>query len=92
LVTSAPIVGQAWRDGSRQVSLARLLKMVNVVPTDQAAAMRAGELLANAAMSDVVDALIVGLAVPGDQILTSDPGDLVALVQALGIPAKVITI
>jgi hypothetical protein len=36
----------------------------------------ASELLAATGTADVVDALLAVLAVPGDQLLTSDPDDL----------------
>ena len=49
-------------------------------------ARAAGELLAAAGTADVVDALLVLLAVPGDQLLTGDPDDLTALVGERGIP------
>lgn len=76
LVTSAPVVGQAWRGGSRQARLARLLKMVDVRVTVVADARAAGALLAQARTPDVVDALLTLVALPGDQILTRDPDDV----------------
>lgn len=82
LVTSAPVVGQAWRDGARQARLARWLPMVDVRAVDGVDARAAGELLARRGGADVVDALLVGLAGPGDQILTSDPDDVRSLIGA----------
>lgn len=76
LVTVAPAVAQAWRGGSRQARLARWLPMVEVRVTELADAKAAGELLAASATSDAVDALVALAALPGDQVLTSDPGDL----------------
>ncbi|MGH8965543.1 MAG: hypothetical protein ACRDXB_09490, partial [Actinomycetes bacterium] len=70
LVTTAPVVGQAWRGTARQARLARMVAMVDVRPAGLPEAKAAGELLAAAGTSDVVDALLALLAVPGDQVLT----------------------
>lgn len=90
LVTSAPVVGQVWRDGRRQALLAALIPAVDVVAPDVDAAKRAGELLARSRTRDVVDALLVVLARDGDTILTSDPRDIGALVAAASVRASVI--
>lgn len=92
LVTSAPVVGQAWRDGSRQARLSRLLKMVDVRVTGVADARAAGALLAQARTADVVDALLALVALPGDQILTSDPEDIRHLVDQRALPVTVVPI
>jgi predicted membrane GTPase involved in stress response len=90
LVTTAPVVGQAWRGGSRQARLARLLGAVGVRPAALPNSREAGELLAVAGTSDVVDALVAGLALPGDQILTNDPDDIRRLVEARGLSVIVV--
>lgn len=82
VLTSAPIVGQVWRDGRRQALLGRLVEATNVVAPDAGAAKRAGELLARTRGKDIVDALLAELARDGDTLATSDPGDLGALVAA----------
>ena len=92
LVTSAPVVGQAWRNGARQARLARSLSMIDAVPIDQEGAQRAGELLGRAGLADVVDALLVGVAVPGDRVLTSDPADIRLLAQTRGIDVTVVVV
>ena len=92
LVTTAPVLGQAWRDGARQALLARSLPMIDVRPVDVDQAKSAGELLASASTSDVVDALVAQLAMPADQILTSDPDDLNQLIAARGVAAIVIPV
>ena len=43
-------------------------------------------------MKLLLDALLAQLALPGDQILTSDPGDLANLLQTRNITATIITI
>ncbi len=87
LITVAPVVGQAWRDGARQARLARALAMTSVVPTTLADGRAAGELLRATGGGDVVDAVVALQARPGDQVLTSDPDDLRALLDARGVPA-----
>jgi hypothetical protein len=89
ITTTAPVVGQAWRDGRRQALLATLLRAVHVRAPDLAAARQAGELLARARRDDIVDALLARLARNGDTVLTSDVGDLSALLAAAGTNATV---
>jgi predicted nucleic acid-binding protein len=89
IATPSPVIGQVWRDGRRQALLSVLLPAVLVIAPDTAAARRAGELLARSKRTDVVDALVAGLARDGDTILTSDVGDLRALVAAANTRAAV---
>ncbi len=91
-ITVAPAVTQAWRDGSRQALLARTLQFVDVRPVDDRVAREAGVLLGKAGMSDAVDALVALLAMPGDQVMTSDVDDLSELLQARGIKADVVRV
>lgn len=92
LLTPAPVVTQVWRDGARQARLARLLPAMEVRPIALPQAKAAGELLATAGTSDAVDALVAAVARPGDQILTSDPGDLEQLATALAFPVTVVPV
>lgn len=92
LVSTAPVIAQAWRNGARQAQLARALPMIDVRPVTIEVAKTAGELLASADTSDVVDAFLAQLALPGDQILTSDPGDLADLLAARDIRATIVTV
>jgi hypothetical protein len=92
LVTVAPAVAQAWRGGTRQVQLARSLPMIDVRVTGLPEAKAAGELLAGSGRCDAVDALVTMAAVPGDQLLTSDPDDLGALVAERAIPITVVRV
>lgn len=92
LVTTAPAVAQAWRDGARQARLARALAMVDARPVALHDAKEAGELLGRAGHSDVVDALVALCALPGDQLLTSDPGDLVPLLRAREVDVTVVRV
>jgi hypothetical protein len=92
-VTSGGVVAQVWRGGQgRQVQVARLLAGVDVTPVDDALGRRAGQLLARSGGSDAIDATVVCLAGDGDDILTSDLGDLRALAEAAGIHVELIPI
>ncbi len=92
LVTSAPVLGQTWRDGARQSRLARALAMIDVRAVGVDDAKEAGTLLGRTRSSDVVDALVALLAVPGDQILTSDVDDLRPLVETRDVSATVVRV
>lgn len=92
LLTTAPVVAQVWRNGARQVNLARALAMIDVVTMDLDAARSAGALLRVAGGSDVVDASVALLARPGDQIVTSDPDDLDVLVKARPVAVAVVRV
>jgi hypothetical protein len=92
-VTSGGVVAQVWRGGSgRQVQVARLLAGTEVTPVDESLGRRAGVLLARSGTSDAIDATVVCLAADGDDILTSDPGDLHALAQAAEIHVDLIPV
>ena len=80
-VTSGGVVAQIWRGGSRQALVARLLAATEIVPIDDRLGRRAGVLLGRSGMTDAVDASVICLAADGDDILTSDPGDLRVLAE-----------
>jgi predicted nucleic acid-binding protein len=73
------VVGQAWRDGRIQVTLARFLRIgeVEIIPFDEQLAHACGELCGATESADIIDASVVILARQrGDRIVTSDPRDL----------------
>jgi hypothetical protein len=75
----AGVLAQAFRDGSRQVSLTRLLKspQTSVVALDHVLARVIGVLLGARGLNDVVDASVVVCARRYRQpAVTSDPDDL----------------
>jgi hypothetical protein len=92
LITTSPVVAQVWRDGRRQALMARLVAATRIEGADAGAARRAGELLARAKTTEVVDALLVELVRAGDSILTSDPGDVARLLAAARKAATVIAV
>lgn len=75
----AGVVGQAWRNGRVQVTLARFLRSdeVEIVPLDEQLARACGELCGATHSPDVVDASVVILARQRRHpIVTSNPHDL----------------
>jgi predicted nucleic acid-binding protein len=73
------VVGQSWRNGRVQVTLARFLRSeeVEIVPLDDQLARSCGELCGAAGASDVIDASVAIVARERqDLIVTSDPDDI----------------
>ena len=92
-LTNGGVVGQVWRGGSgKQAPVARLLAGVEVAPLDDLLGRRAGTVLARSGGSDAIDAAVICLARDGDDILTSDPGDLRDLAQAAGLHVELIPV
>ena len=83
-VTHAGVLGQVWRGGPRQARLSQALAGIDVRALDEALGRAAGELLAAADRSDVIDAAVVLLSEDGDDIVTSDTHDFEVLVSASG--------
>ena len=72
-------LAQAWR-GSRSARLAQLLEACEIDPLDETLAKRSGELCARTRTRDVIGASVVVTAtLRGDDILTTDPSELKAL-------------
>ena len=85
LRTNGAVVAQIWRSpGGRQAVLARLLSSADVRPVDLRMGQEAGLLLGRAGRGDAVDATVVASAAAGDRVVTSDAGDIRALVAASG--------
>ena len=79
LFVPAGVVAQAWRDGSRQTRLARLLgsPVCEVVVLDDRGARAAGQLCGVYGCTDVVDASVaVAARERRARVITSDPDDL----------------
>lgn len=80
------VLAQAWRGGP-QAQLSRLLAGCDLRAFTEAHARECGSLLARTSSSDIVDASAVIVARErGQDVLTSDPDDLVPLSAALGRP------
>lgn len=92
-VTNGGVLAQVWRGGhGRQAPVARLLAGVEVTPIGDRLGRRAGMLLARTGAADAIDAAVVCLAADGDDILTSDPGDLRILAEAAEIHVELIPV
>lgn len=79
LRTSSAVVAQAWRGGSRQARLAKLLASgtLDERPLDPPAGRRVGVLAARTGASDVVGGHVASLALGRPaRVVTSDPDDL----------------
>ncbi|MGH2598786.1 MAG: hypothetical protein ACRDTE_16650 [Pseudonocardiaceae bacterium] len=84
-VVPAPVLAQAWRGGSRQALLARLLAGCEIEDMTEDAARAVGRLLGAAAHDDLVDAAVVESAARRtDSIVTSDLGHIERLVTECG--------
>ena len=86
----AGVVGQVWRDGRRQVLLARLLgsSHVSIEPLDDERARAAGQLCGVTRTADVVDASVVLCARKNRHVvMTSDVRDLKRLDPTLRLVA-----
>jgi hypothetical protein len=80
----APVLAEAWRGGSRQASLARLLAMCDVEPLTEAMARAVGELVGRTGHKDIIDVTVIEAARRrGDSIVTSDPHDLRQIAESI---------
>jgi len=92
-LTNGGVVAQVWRGGhGRQGRVAKLLAGIDVAALDSKLGERAGMLLARTGGSDAIDAAVVCLARDGDDILTSDPADLLRLAHAAGTHVELIPV
>jgi hypothetical protein len=92
-LTNGGVVAQVWRGGhGKQALLAQLLASTEIAPVDDRLGKLAGMLLAWTGGSDAIDASVVCLARDGDDILTSDPGDLQDLARASGSHVELIPV
>lgn len=82
ITVPAPVFAQAWRGSNPMID--RLLPACVIEPMSEAIARSIGRLLAEAGTGDVIDAMVVlGASDRDDAVLTSDPDDLIRLVEAL---------
>ena len=96
VLVPAGVIGQAWRNPSRQAQLSRMLKRCEEVVLDGSAARASGQLCGKAGTADVIDAsvaLAVADALNTDSdvvLLTSDTRDLGILLATLSVGARVV--
>ena len=92
-LTNGGVVAQVWRGGhGKQALLAQLLASTEIAPVDDRLGKLAGMLLAWTGGSDAIDASVVCLAQDWDDILTSDPGDLLDLARTAGVHVELIPV
>ena len=82
----APVVAEAWRGGSRQASLARMLAGCDIEEMTADQARRVGELAGRSDHDDVVDVAVVEGAVrrSDDVILTSNESHIQKIMDVTG--------
>ncbi|MDE0290786.1 MAG: twitching motility protein PilT [bacterium] len=94
----AGVIGQAWRDPSRQVLLSRSIKRCDEMPLDGSTARTSGWLCGLTNTADVIDAsvaVIVSYAMNRDPqvvLLTSDTRDLQSLLSALDAVPRIVKV
>lgn len=85
----APVLAEAWRGGSRQASLSRLLAMCDVEPMNESQARAVGDLVGRSGHQDIIDVTVIeGARRRGDSVVTSDPIDLQRI--AASIRARIV--
>jgi hypothetical protein len=88
----APVVTQVSRS-PQQSQLRRFLTGCVIVPLGESGAHEAGRLLGKSRTADVVDAVVVTIALHQKaMILTSDPDDIKRLVRASGREVAVVAV
>jgi predicted nucleic acid-binding protein len=88
----SPVVAQVSRS-PQQAQLRRFLTGCVVVPLGESEAHQAGRLLGKTGTADVVDAVVVTIAIrQRAMILTSDPDDIQRLVRASGREVAVVAV
>jgi predicted nucleic acid-binding protein len=82
------VLAQAWRGGP-QHQISRVLKGCDILPDDAATGRAAGIACAASGTADVVDAIVIATAVRYQAaVVTSDPGDLTRLANAIGVKIR----
>jgi len=82
----AAVLAEAWRGGSRQASLSRLLRMCDTEPMSEELARNVGVLAGKSGHDDVVDVSVVEGAVRrGDAVVTSNMTHIRKVAGAAGV-------
>jgi hypothetical protein len=86
----AAVLAEAWRGGSRQASLSRLLRMCDTEPMTEELARNVGVLAGASGHDDVVDVSVVEGAVRrGDAIVTSNITHIRMVADAVGASLRI---
>lgn len=85
-VVPVPVLAQVWAGGPRQAALVKALRACRMAPMTEEFAKRVGALRARTGIADVCDLSVVEVAYPlGATIVTSDPDDVAAILNALNV-------
>ena len=86
----APVLAGAWRGGSRQASLSRLLRMCDTEPMSDELARNVGLLAGKSGHDDIVDVSVVEGAVRrGDAVVTSNTAHIRMVADADGARLRI---
>jgi hypothetical protein len=86
----APVLAEAWRGGSRQASLSRLLRMCDTEPMSEELARHVGVLAGKSGHDDIVDVSVVEGAVRrGDAVVTSNMTRIRMVADATGVRLQI---
>jgi hypothetical protein len=86
----APVLAEAWRGGSRQASLSRLLRMCDTEPMSEGLARNVGVLAGKSGHDDIVDvSLVEGAVRRGDAVVTSNMTPIRMVADAIGASLRI---
>jgi hypothetical protein len=86
----APVLAEAWRGGSRQASLSRLLRMCDTEPMSEELARNVGVLAGKSGHDDIVDVSVVEGAVRrADAVVTSNMTHIRLVADATGAKLRI---
>jgi hypothetical protein len=86
----APVLAEAWRGGSRQASLSRLLRMCDTEPMSEELARHVGVLAGESGHHDIVDVSVVDGAIRrGDAVVTSNLTHIRMVADAAGAGLRI---
>jgi len=86
----AQVLAEAWRGGSRQASLSRLLRMCETQPMSEDLAKDVGVLAGKSGHDDIVDVSVVQGAIRrGDAVVTSNATHIRTIAEAAGARLRI---
>lgn len=89
-VVPAPVLAEAWRGGSRQANMARLLAMCDVEWMTEDQARTVGTLAGHSGHDDIVDVTVVEGAIRRDDaVVTSNRKHIEKVEQAAGATLRI---
>ena len=86
----APVLAEAWRGGSRQASLSRLLRMCDTEPMSEDQAKNVGVLAGKSDHDDIVVVCVVEGAIRrGDAVVTSNATHIRKVAEGAGARLRI---